>query len=112
MNERLSKQMTKWIFAVGALMAVTSVATAETLKEDALVCISQRKLVRYIHLEQEGNADFLKQMQRRAECVIIADPLEIAVLGKVGDYLHFERLDGMKLWGRVADLRKAETIAE
>lgn len=82
------------------------VSQAVEVKEDSVVCISQKVLKRYERLESENEQDFLKMMRQKAECVEMKAPFRVVILSEIGDYAKIERLNGMELWTNKESLTK------
>ena len=91
----------KYILALTAFVLpalAPTFAQATQVKENSVVCISQKNLARYELLKANHQEEFIKAMEGKAECVTMLSPFDVVVLSKVGNYANVERVDGMKLW--------------
>lgn len=98
----------KTVIALVALtmLSVSAPSFALETKENAVVCISQKKLMRYESLVKKDEQTFLKMMRDKAECMPMVAPLTILVESEVGKYLKVTTSEGMPLWVNQKDVQK------
>ena len=91
--------MKKILFFFALLTVLPSVsAQAGTLKEGAVICISQKYLEKYEVYAKHENASYLDRLLDRAQCVVKGDEESALLLSEVGDFLRLETEDGFKVW--------------
>ena len=82
----------------GILLLVSNSAMAGTIKEGAVICISQKYLEKYEKLISFNGGDFINDMLDRAQCVIKKKDVEAFKVGSSGDHIRVESANGFKVW--------------